>query len=1014
MKCRQHTVSFTPGQTAIGTYPFLLHTEEHTPWEFSSRCSSLLLRARKCEDQNLDENGLCKPCQALLTNERFRKVLGRVQDGVNGHTPYKYHGLASLAEIARKREHTIEMFRLRRINDTKKLVGREGAIGLHRQVLLAMSTGKVPRLDRVLRVASQRNMSLPSILELISKAAQGLYCPKGFNEEEDLQTLLFLRLGGQRVAEIAHRIFGIPSPNTVRRRTMIPPLICSPSYPLETELARNLNAVFESLLPLLAGRPVVHVVLMLDEIAQEKRPRWCDRTNKLLGWCREHTKGKCLDFNSIADAELLLQDMVRGEVHLAHEATVGAIGLLCNNSRLYSARPFLISSSCKKECAEDHAILIQTALDAITHLRPHANIWVVCVATDGKARRGKALAQLTFKRMLSPTSDIYHWLSSCPLLDLHVGDNDLTCDKDCKHTAAKRPRNALLREKGVLVYGTWITPSVLRGHLLDAGHKSDHIQAVLNPNDKQDVTLAYMLLRDIWSLPVLSSGPPGRVQAREALRLLGSLFYHLLVPYICVDMPIEGQLEHLSYAGHLALVLYVHENACGNFLPTALYCNIALMIKNVFFCVAKAKVDTPNDDFNIVLLGTDRLETLFGCLRTVVGNDTNVDTYQLGSRLTGTMESASILALHPEWDKAPRRLKLPSLDRNMDIIPNCADHISPRSWRASQSLQSVTPPTVWIQGRRRLEVKYPFAAEILRSIEATPNSSMLAPFGTLLIHASPLPNDMEDAHDNLLHGLDPEAVLPEAAAMPLAGSGMCELEDMAAHPRWSPEEHAFCRTVSVDNGSTMLGKSNALALLFKYSKTTGSADRLRRVQQQARFIMPQFDPTRREPHSDEQDDILLVNNPVASLLSCEDKLFLAIGEILSIHMDSKSVDHIPIDVLPEDTIRVTYQIYNLISTSPDDDSSHSNLNDWRTRELLPMKFKVPGALVQPINPVLATPPSHAPFYLFQTATLVALTSSLRDRMTKRYLKLIPQALRTPRYPYREASGKSSSARYPNV
>jgi hypothetical protein len=96
-------------------------------------------------------------------------------------------------------------------------------------------------------------MSLPLILELIMKAARGLYHPKGFNEEKDLQTLLFLCLGGQRVAEIAHWIFGLPSPNTVRRRTMIPPLVCSPLYPLETELVQNLKAAFESLLPLLAG-----------------------------------------------------------------------------------------------------------------------------------------------------------------------------------------------------------------------------------------------------------------------------------------------------------------------------------------------------------------------------------------------------------------------------------------------------------------------------------------------------------------------------------------------------------------------------------------------------------------------------------------------------------------------------------------------------------------------------------------------------------------------------------------
>ena len=285
------------------------------------------------------------------------------------------------------------------------------------------------------------------------------------------------------------------------------------------------------------------------------------------------------------------------------------------------------------------------ALDAIQHLRPQTRARVVSIASDGEARRGKALVQLTFKHTLRPSLPIYSWLSACVLLDLHVGKDDLVCDKDYKHTAAKWVRNALLREKGILVYGTWITPPVLRAHLLEAGYKSEHVRAALNPNDKQDVILAYSLLRDIWSLPALACGPPGRIQARKALRLLGSLCYHLLVPYICVDMSIEDQLEHLSYAGHLALILYVHDNACGDFLPTALYIDITLMIKNVFFCVAKAKVDTPDEDFNIVLLGTDRLEGLFGCLHTIIGNDANVDNYQLGSCLTGTVEAASILAL---------------------------------------------------------------------------------------------------------------------------------------------------------------------------------------------------------------------------------------------------------------------------------------------------------------------------------------------------------------------------------
>jgi hypothetical protein len=267
---------------------------------------------------------------------------------------------------------------------------------------------------------------------------------------------------------------------------------------------KNLKAAFENLLPMLAVQKVIQVVFMIDEIVQEKWPRWCNRTNKILGCCREHTKRRCMEFNSVADVEVLLQDVVCGDVHLAHKvslvsclttcepmsfpkATIGAVGLLCSNSRLYCARPFLISGSCKKESAEDHAVLIQTALSAINQLKALANLntCVVCIASDGEAKRGKSLIQLTFKQMLSTSSPIYPWLSVCALLDLHVGDDEITCDKDWKHAGAKRPRTALLCEKGVLVHGTWITPAVLRSHLLEAGYKSDHIRAVLNPNDKQ-------------------------------------------------------------------------------------------------------------------------------------------------------------------------------------------------------------------------------------------------------------------------------------------------------------------------------------------------------------------------------------------------------------------------------------------------------------------------------------------------------------------------------------------------
>src|ERR1700761_2878725 len=62
------------------------------------------------EDHSLDQDDLCKPCWALHSNDRFMKVLVQAQDSIQDHTPYKYHGLTSLAKVAHKKEHTIEMF----------------------------------------------------------------------------------------------------------------------------------------------------------------------------------------------------------------------------------------------------------------------------------------------------------------------------------------------------------------------------------------------------------------------------------------------------------------------------------------------------------------------------------------------------------------------------------------------------------------------------------------------------------------------------------------------------------------------------------------------------------------------------------------------------------------------------------------------------------------------------------------------------------------------------------------
>ena len=102
---------------------------------------------------------------------------------------------------------------------------------------------------------------------------------------------------------------------------------------------------------------------------------------------------------------------------------------MSEDHRLYSALPALISGQCGQETGREHAAIIQTTINGIAK----SNLRTISIASDGESRHGKALIQLMFKKELEISSPIYPILSVLPLMNLEVGDDDVTADKDYKH-----------------------------------------------------------------------------------------------------------------------------------------------------------------------------------------------------------------------------------------------------------------------------------------------------------------------------------------------------------------------------------------------------------------------------------------------------------------------------------------------------------------------------------------------------------------------------------------------------
>ncbi|KAI0260621.1 hypothetical protein BC834DRAFT_831523, partial [Gloeopeniophorella convolvens] len=1011
--CTGLVLTFPDGCSPYSTYPFSLHDAQNLPWDLEIRNSIMTLRARMCTGQGV-VSSRCSACNSLQDSTALKGIIYRIENGVPVNSRYAYHGIAGLMEIARHKTDLIDEYRLARLNAARKLVGLEGAIDVQKQILLAVSSKRIARVDRVLHIGFRRGMGLHALLDLVKRAAEGTYHPKSFDEQEEVQMTLIFRLGGGRVAEIVRKIFGMPALSTIRKRLTGSVLQPSPSMPTRAEVEKNIENVFEGIQDVVADASragMSHAVLMWDEIAVERRPRWDSKTNKVLGICRDCGKSTSLNFNRMEDLDVLFGELDNRTVHLASEATVGAIGLLSAESRLYSARPILLFGSCKRETAEEHAALLQTTIDSANSQSSLTRARIVSLASDGEARCGKALVQLTFKALLSPSSPIHALLSPLHLMDFHVGDDDITPDKDYKHVAFKRVRNALLREKGISVLGTWLTPSIIRRHLREAGHKPVHIQSIFNPTDKQDVELAFRLLSDIWSLP--KSFPAQNAilaQTEDALRVFGAMCYNLVLPYICIDLTLSEQLTHLSSAAHLALALFSYNNMKSHFLLTTLFIDIMLMIKNVFFCVAKAKVDLPEQPFYLILLGTDRLETLFGILRTMVGNDTNLDVLQLGLRVTGATDVANILAKHPEWDKAPRRLHLPTLTKDAQPVHG-ADHISLRAWQANL-IPAVTIPkdvtlaTCWKLGRHAMEDKFPAMKDQLHIVDSIEGASILAPFGTLLVRLptnSGPESDEEDAAVGSSADKSASTVLPHEC---ISGDGLRELEDAADEIDWNHSHitpPAFSNKVDASGNGILISKARALAQRFKYDKNASSTDRLRHVQQESRYGPVYTAGDGEDAFAGVDGPRVMVTDPIATLVRCDGHLFLCIGEINSIRFHSRPQDEVPVALLHKTAVQVSYQALSLLPTSTEDDVSSKH--DWRSSHLLPITLTAPGILIQPINPKLVSNSLRPPYFLFDSSTLVTLASSLHDRVSEAHRRSVPSVKGDERFPYRESSGE---------
>ncbi|KAF8874718.1 hypothetical protein CPB84DRAFT_1829332 [Gymnopilus junonius] len=642
--CPGFHLKFRNEKSAFDEYSFQIHAKKTLPWNLKTKAIAFFFIQQLVLKGKEKTPQPCTSCSMLNDHNIVMGIRHRSElDNAHDSTPWGFLSPRQMRQALRKKTDENVRLKLYALNDARKIRVRNRHLSAWKRLSMAIGREDIPRIRSLMAAQHRAGSSVFTMLEKIDKAACRAYSPRGYEAADFERAFLIYKLGGRAAADIAHQSLGTPSIDATKRHIITSPIHASSGFPTLPELSSNLAACY----PPRANGPDVVVTprrirgmtMEVDELKIQDRLRWDPRSNHILG-------------------------------------------AFCN------------IGSCKCETVQDQERLLRQASEALISSQQAQDCRLYCIASDGDSRRRRALIAITLTSTPSPMSKLHHLLSSLPFFNLKCGNDELTCDFDWKHVL-KRFRNTLLWTlKGMTLNGIPI---------IACGMPESTADALLAPNDKQDVVLMIKLLHSISLLPPASSTDSPMIQAtRRVLRLLGRIYHHLLSAYLDVELSLHDQLVHLSAAAHLILAMY-HKDK-GDFIPVQTFFDVMSMIKNVF-----------------------------GKVRTMVGNDTNADQLQLANRIDGAVQCVKILELHPEWGGQARRLNLRHLpsDLSSSDISSKYDHINPRSWKGDVKVSNVVLLGSWSSGCRLAEAelaeaKYPSPFDDMRKAGGY---DIMCPFG---------------------------------------------------------------------------------------------------------------------------------------------------------------------------------------------------------------------------------------------------------------------------------------------
>ncbi|KAK7447683.1 hypothetical protein VKT23_013939 [Stygiomarasmius scandens] len=265
-----------------------------------------------------------------------------------------------------------------------------------------IATHTVPGLQRIFNNAVRQRWPTNKLFEHVTLASEGKYHAKNYTQNDIDASIIGKELGSiGTVYALNHSPVALPCYRTLQVQDH-----CSQSAPRAATNGVKLSDIMEN----------------IDMRLGTQQGESAERITRVRA-------GRTLSLDEIAAFESVRE----GEVHLAREASLGAIHCHCEDG--YGAKPVFIAPTCKETNWQALLRNIQIVVAAWHMSQYGANCYgpVWSIALDGDSTRRAALYIYCMHKKLAPDDLLHQYLDTLLGLNLNTGQDGITMDFDYKH-----------------------------------------------------------------------------------------------------------------------------------------------------------------------------------------------------------------------------------------------------------------------------------------------------------------------------------------------------------------------------------------------------------------------------------------------------------------------------------------------------------------------------------------------------------------------------------------------------